>query len=76
MHCLEKLLQAFEAFFALDSKQVIFMSLSCLKPPAGDQGGVIGHIFLMDESKACLLYKSLIDSGWYEEEQTNGAAEG
>ena len=66
MHCGEKLLQAFETLLAFDAKQLVPMSLSCLKPPAGDQRGILSNIFLVDQLKARLLDQLLINSRRYE----------
>src|SRR5262245_28477040 len=76
VHRLEKTLQAFEAFFALDSEQGILMSLPRPLPPAGNQNSVVADIFLSNESKARLLDESLIDSRRHEEKHANGAPEG
>jgi hypothetical protein len=73
---LEEPLKPFEAVFAFDAEQVVFVSLSRSMPPAGDQRGVVGDIVVSDESKARLLDEPLIDSGRHEEKQTDGAPEG
>jgi hypothetical protein len=44
-------------------------------PPASDQSGVVGDIFLSNESKARLLNEPLIDSGRHEQEETDGTPE-
>ena len=44
-------------------------------PPARDQRGVLGDIFLPDKSKARLLYHPLVDSGRHEQKETDGAAD-
>ena len=76
MHCLKEPLQTIEAFFALDSDQVIFTCLSRSIPAARNEGSVVRDIFLVDESKTRLLYQLLIDSRRHEKKQTNGAPEG
>jgi hypothetical protein len=75
MYCLKEPLQSFEALFALDSEQAIFLSLSRPMPAASDQSGIVGDIFLVDKPKARLLHEVLVDSARHEEKKTNGAPE-
>src|SRR6187455_2247482 len=50
------------------------MTMSCLMPTSGNQGGILGDVVLADELKPCVADELFIATRRHEQEEPNQAA--
>ncbi len=71
----KKPLQTLKAVLALDLDYLVFVSSSCLKPPACNECGIVGDIFLKYELQTGFRDQPLVHSARHEEKKADRAAE-